>query len=412
MKKIITLLLAVFMLLSMSIPAFAHDFTDISGHWAETEIAEAAKAGIVNGDGNGLFRPDDTVTRAEYVKMLVCTILPLYDLTPDDLAKMYANTQSRHWCLRYYMAAIDSQMFNADHENIVETASGLVNPGTFSDDNADYKIERWEMAYMTYQMAYSLAQPENMVLPNFGDQTEVGALPHEAQLAAAICYNTGIIKGDGEGNFKPRANGKRAEAVAMINRLSKLVQPVLEAQKALEAKIKVYPEDEIPTEHKKVQFTMDNGKKFTMELYPEYAPQTVANFLALVEDGFYNGLTFHRITDEIIQGGDPNGNGTGGPEHLIQGEFAANGFSKNTLKHERGTVSMARSTYYDGAGSQFFICHKDITDLDGQYAAFGKIISGMENIDALANSERKENEMGKLESPVKVIKIKTAKVID
>lgn len=115
-----------------------------------------------------------------------------------------------------------------------------------------------------------------------------------------------------------------------------------------------------------------------MELYPDVAPESVANFIALANNGFYDGLTFHRIIDNfMIQGGDPNGDGTGGTDYCIKGEFKANGI-ENTLKHEDGVLSMARSNSYNSAGSQFFIMNSTATYLDGNYAAFGKVIEGMD----------------------------------
>ena len=121
-----------------------------------------------------------------------------------------------------------------------------------------------------------------------------------------------------------------------------------------------------------------------IELYPEIAPNTVNNFISLVNQGFYNGLTFHRIIkDFMIQGGCPDGNGTGGPDYSIKGEFSGNGF-KNDLKHTAGVISMARSMMPDSAGSQFFIMHKAAPHLDGQYAAFGKVIEGLDVVDRIA----------------------------
>lgn len=115
-----------------------------------------------------------------------------------------------------------------------------------------------------------------------------------------------------------------------------------------------------------------------VELYQDIAPNTVANFISLAKEGFYNGLTFHRVINGfMIQGGDPDGNGTGGPGYSIKGEFTANGF-ENNLSHVPGVISMARATPYDSAGSQFFICTADCTGLDGQYAAFGKVTSGLD----------------------------------
>ena len=131
---------------------------------------------------------------------------------------------------------------------------------------------------------------------------------------------------------------------------------------------------------------LENGGVLKIELYPQYAPATVANFEKLVDEGFYDGLTFHRvIAGFMIQGGDPNGNGTGGSGHPIVGEFRANGHPQNTLRHARGVISMARSMMPNSASSQFFIMHADAPHLDGQYAAFGKVVEGMEAVDKIAS---------------------------
>lgn len=133
-----------------------------------------------------------------------------------------------------------------------------------------------------------------------------------------------------------------------------------------------------------VTFEMENGKTFCAELYPEIAPNTVNNFISLINKGFYNGVIFHRVIEGfMIQGGDPKGMGTGGPGYCIAGEFRANGF-QNDLRHTRGVLSMARTMDPNSAGSQFFVMHKDSPHLDGQYAAFGKVTEGMETVDEIA----------------------------
>lgn len=130
--------------------------------------------------------------------------------------------------------------------------------------------------------------------------------------------------------------------------------------------------------------TMEGGNSIKVELNPQTAPNTVNNFISLAQKGFYNGLIFHRVIPEfMIQGGCPKGIGIGGPGYRIKGEFLANGF-KNDLKHSRGVISMARSSHPDSAGSQFFIMHKDSPHLDGQYASFGKVIEGIEEVDKIA----------------------------
>jgi len=137
----------------------------------------------------------------------------------------------------------------------------------------------------------------------------------------------------------------------------------------------------------KVKMTVEGKGEIEIELYPDIAPLSAENFLKLVDGGFYNGLIFHRvISGFMIQGGCPNGSGTGGPGWNIKGEFASNGV-KNPIKHERGVLSMARAANPDSAGSQFFIMHEDAPHLDGQYAAFGKVISGMDVVDTIASCQ-------------------------
>jgi len=141
---------------------------------------------------------------------------------------------------------------------------------------------------------------------------------------------------------------------------------------------------------------MENGKQIKIELYPDKAPQTVKNFEKLVNDGFYNGLIFHRVIEGfMIQGGCPLGTGTGGPGWRIKGEFLANGVP-NDLKHDRGVLSMARSIDPNSAGSQFFIMHQKAPHLDGQYAAFGKVVEGMDVVDEIATTAT-----NRMDKPVK-----------
>ncbi len=144
------------------------------------------------------------------------------------------------------------------------------------------------------------------------------------------------------------------------------------------------------------------------ELYPEKAPNTVNNFISLVKSGFYDGLIFHRvISGFMIQGGDPAGVGTGGPGYQIKGEFSMNGFKQNDIKHERGVISMARAMHPDSAGSQFFIMHKNSSHLDGQYAAFGKVIEGIEVVDAIASTKTDWNDKPKTPQIMKKVTVET-----
>ena len=156
-----------------------------------------------------------------------------------------------------------------------------------------------------------------------------------------------------------------------------------------------------------VTFEMENGDVFKAELYPEIAPNTVKNFISLVNHNFYDGVIFHRVIKGfMIQGGDPEGIGIGGPGYAIKGEFAANGF-KNDLKHERGVLSMARSMMPDSAGSQFFVMHKDSPHLDGQYAGFGRVIEGMDVVDKIAETKTNFQDKPKQDQVMKSVTVET-----
>lgn len=156
-----------------------------------------------------------------------------------------------------------------------------------------------------------------------------------------------------------------------------------------------------------VTFTMENGDVIKAELYPDIAPVSVNNFISLVNQNFYDGLIFHRvIKDFMIQGGDPEGTGMGGPGYSIRGEFAQNGHP-NSLNHTEGVLSMARSMHPDSAGSQFFIMHKTSPHLDGQYAAFGKVTEGIENVNKIAETETDYSDRPLEEQRIKTVTVET-----
>ena len=160
-------------------------------------------------------------------------------------------------------------------------------------------------------------------------------------------------------------------------------------------------------QHPTFVITMADGREMKGELYPEIAPQSVGNFIALANSGFYDGLIFHRVIPGfMIQGGDPKGTGMGGPGYCIKGEFAANGV-KNPLRHTYGVLSMARSMRPDSAGSQFFIMTSDSPHLDGQYAAFGKVLEGMNVADDIVKAKRDYNDRPLEEQEMKSIRVET-----
>ena len=156
-----------------------------------------------------------------------------------------------------------------------------------------------------------------------------------------------------------------------------------------------------------VTFEMENGDVFKAELYPQVAPNTVNNFISLVKKGFYDGLIFHRvIAGFMIQSGDPKGTGTGGPGYSIRGEFNSNRF-KNDLKHTKGVLSMARTMAPNSAGSQFFIMHDDAPHLDGEYAAFGKVIEGLDAVDRIAAVRTNYNDRPRVDQTMKKVTVET-----
>ena len=157
-----------------------------------------------------------------------------------------------------------------------------------------------------------------------------------------------------------------------------------------------------------VTIEMESGKTIKLELYPEIAPNTVANFVSLASKGYYDGLIFHRVIPGfMIQGGDPTGNGMGGPGYTIKGEFARNGYRENTLRHTRGVISMARSGMPNSAGSQFFIMHADAPHLDGSYAAFGKVTEGIETVDEIASVRTDRQDRPTTEQKMRKVTVET-----
>ena len=156
-----------------------------------------------------------------------------------------------------------------------------------------------------------------------------------------------------------------------------------------------------------VTIEIENGKKIVAELYPNIAPNTVKNFVSLIEKGYYNGVGFHRVIPGfMIQGGCPNGNGMGGPGYSIKGEFTNNGFTNN-LKHERGVLSMARTMVPNSAGSQFFIMHQTSPHLDREYASFGRVIEGMDVVDEIANTPVDRGDRPKTDQRIKTMTVET-----
>ena len=414
MKKLLSILLIVAIMGSMSV--FAHPFSDVSGNWAEPEIEKAYNNKIINGDPDGKFRPDDIITRAEFVKMLVADIC-----TKAQVAIPSEYDDGTHWASRYNNFGKDV-LFSP----LNEAVDGVM-PGVLEGESYDKPILRWEMAYFISESLLNAAgltgQGDGIV---FADSEAISAYPEIIQAVISNVSELRIMMGDEKNYFNPASKGTRAEAVTVINRIDDLLQGIIdsyiEAENAENAAYEEYVAEveknlvtyeEIPKGHPIVTMTLENNKKVKIELYPEFAPQTVANFVKLVKDGFYNGLTFHRIVAGFVaQGGDPNGDGSGNSGNFIKGEFFANGFEGNTLSHTEGVISMARSDLPNSASCQFFVCLGDASYLDGNYAAFGKVISGMDELKKLAEEEMKMNSMGEMATPINPVVIKSMTVTE
>ena len=404
-KKIISLVLV---LCCTAVGVSAHSFTDIKDHWAEEEIEYGFENKIVQGYSDGLFKPDNQITRAEFTKMIIASLCTNLEIDPSPYA------DGTHWASQYNNFAVNERIFMFLPESIYDGVS----PAVLEGENYDYPIKRWEMAFMLYCLIVNVFGAQPLDVDYADREATLATYDENIDYVISSCISWELLKGDENGNFNASQNGTRAEALTIVNRVDRMTKEIIqemvqiqeEEDKLVNDKVKTY--EEIPEGKPKVKVEMNNGKSFIIELYPEYAPQTVANFVALVEEGFYDGLKFHRVVEGFMaQGGDPDGDGSGGSEHNIIGEFAANGFDKNTLKHERGVISMARAKHMNSASSQFFICFDAASFLDGNYAAFGKVIEGMEVVDAFLEIERDVNVSGEVASPKEDIIMKKVTVI-
>ncbi len=398
MKKIIAFTLACLMVLGTT-SAFAAAFNDIEGHWGEAEITSAYEKGIVNGYEDGTFRPDDTVTRAEFVKMLSSVVVT--KLGVNDVPDQFKTEDT--WYSKYYTFA-KLYFLATDSENAING----INPGVLTAENASSPIQRWEMAHMSSSLMVNFLGKNLTSFPIFSDSAEIEKMPGNIPYGIRLAADQKIMTGTGNGEFSPYGTGTRAQATAIVLRINDLIDKQIADEIAKENET-IAKENEAA---EKVKFEMENGETFTVALLPQYAPETVANFKSLVESGFYDGLTFHRVIEGFMaQGGDPNGDGSGGSGKTIKGEFAANGFTQNTLSHQRGVISMARTNDPNSASSGFFICYDDASFLDGSYAAFGRVVEGMDVVDSFLKVERGMNILGEEATPLTPIVIKKATMV-
>ena len=414
MKKIIALILSVVLILGTTV--FAAPFPDIEGHWAEEAITKLYEDKAINGDTDGKFHPDNTVSRAEFLKMVTALVANIFEVKIPELEG------KTHWADKYNNFALSTFLY-ANYDLKYDEIS----PAVMSEKNYDQPIKRWEMAYILSNAFRNIFMLSGSKEEGINDITTIKE-KYDASISGSITnlVYLDIVTGDEKGNFNPDSSGTKAEAATLINKSSVLMKEMhgfyTDMEKQQQAEFEKMEQSikesnvtytNIPKGHPVVQFTMSAGQRFEITLYPEYAPQTCANFLALVSKKFYDGLTFHRIVDGFIaQGGDPKGDSTGGSEGTIFGEFFTNGFEQNTLRHEKGVVSMARSgSFPNSASSQFFICYGTAQHLDGNYAAFGKVTKGMNVIEGFLKSELTDNGYGEISRPVKPITIGKAVVI-
>ncbi len=214
MKRLIALLIVVFL---CTASVFAHPFTDVAGHWAEAELDAAYESGIINGDGDGTFRPDDSISRAEFVKMLAAvSALNYLEVIPDELA------ETDHWASKYYVFAK-----NLIYEPLTEAEKvGEIIPGVLTDADIDAPIQRWEMAFMVGKAFENLFYITDTA--TYGDEALVAeSYPAAVAEAVGVCVNAGIIRGDEYGNFNPGDGATRAEAAAVMNRMDKKMQELI-----------------------------------------------------------------------------------------------------------------------------------------------------------------------------------------
>jgi len=389
MKKFIAFLLVCAMLCSMTV--FAHPFNDVGGHWAEPQLEIAYQSGMINGDPDGRFRPDDNISRGEYLKMLTAVTAQWLE-TPQSEIDRFAD--DAHWAYKFYNYAMYQgwvinyayDFVDPEYEEFVnEIKVGDVIPGNMDAETFDVPIERWEMAYLASRFAHSIcgASMAKKAQNGYADYAEVSANYPALVLNHISCsYGAGIMTGDETGRLNASDNGTRAEAAVMVNRYLALIDG--EYRKIPDTNVTY---QQIPEGHPVAVITLSDESKIEIELYPEYAPQTVAHFVDLVKSGFYN--------EEVdVNGVNKENFPTVGSlctfstpkeiEKTVYGEFTKNGYTANVMPFEKGTVVMDYMWNYNDGAANFRILAEDMPEKAGDAAAFGKVISGMDILETLS----------------------------
>ena len=390
MKRITALSLILSMLCSFGITALAHPFTDITKHWAESQLEIAYSSGMINGDPDGRFRPDDNISRCEYLKMLTAVTAQWFD-TPQAEMDRFANGE--HWAYKFYNYALyqgwvvnyTSSLADPEFEEFVNSIMvGDIIPGNMDTETFDLPIERWEMAYLASRFAHSIcgASISKKAQTGFADYSSIAASYPELVTSHISCsFGAGIMTGDEKGNLNASNNGTRAEAAVMVNRYLALIE---REYKAIPQTNKTYTD--IPQGHPVAVITLNNQKTIELELYPEYAPQTVAHFVELVKSGYYNQETDVSGVNKTSFPGVGSLCTFSSPavtETTVYGEFAKNGYMQNTLPFTKGTVVLDHMWSYNDGKANFRILCEDMPQKTGSSAAFGKVISGIDVVESL-----------------------------
>ncbi|MER2107011.1 MAG: peptidylprolyl isomerase [Solibacillus sp.] len=378
--------------------AVSEQFVDVKpSHYAYDAVNWAKNYQIISGyvdekgKATGYFGPSDTVTEAQFVKMLA-SYLKLKD-TGGDLPKY---TGASAWSDTYYDA--------------LATYAVPVN-GYFDQTLRNREVKRGMVAQAIGYTVGDTASLQEAVTFLMEEGISTGQNPEYAGDVLRYFGTTNSLTRAQAVTFLYRLEQQQKDAVSVVatKKVAGLETLVAKANVGLvqvDAQLKtgtLYSATKNPL----AIMTMDTEQTVLIELLPQAAPNTVNNFISLIQSGYYNGLTFHRVIPEfMIQGGDPSGNGSGGPNYTITGEFLANGFT-NLIAHTRGVLSMARTNDPNSAGSQFFIMVEDSPHLDGQYAAFGIVVDGMATVDHIVQAKRDSSDKPHVDQVISQMRVET-----
>ena len=377
--------LALFLLMNAVTVHAGDNFSDVPADaWYHSAVVSAVELGLVNGTTPTTYSPDRNISHFEVYKLAAC----MHQLSTEGAVALQSGQDD------WYTTYLDYALTNG----ILDAKIGYAYYERIGDEEATRG--------MFMNIFSNTLSSQNLSAIN---AVADGAIPditpdYIFNDAVYKLYRAGVLRGvDDQGSANVDALISRAEVAVIMTRMmdenERLRFTMNHTDETGSASTVEYADGT------KVEITMEDGGTIVLQMDKVAAPISVDNFLKLVEEGFYDGLTFHRIVSGfVIQGGDPDGTGSGGPGYGIKGEFIANGW-ENYLSHTRGVLSMARSYDMDSAGSQFFIVLQDATFLDGEYAAFGKVIEGMDVVDVIA-AVRTDDDM-----PIEPVVMKTVRIV-